>query len=200
MFHDANRHPSKLILASASPRRRELLERMGLRFELCPADVEEDNDPRHGPAEMVATNAALKAAAVSASHPDALVLGSDTTVALENEVLNKPVDLDEARAMLKRLSGRSHRVYTAVALYWGAGARKDLFTENSEVHFKAFGDEVIESYFRQVDPLDKAGAYGIQQAREIIIQSVTGSVENVMGLPVQALERRLAELRFDFKV
>jgi len=193
-------HPSQLILASASPRRRELLERMGLRFELRPAEVEEDNDPRHGPAEMVATNAALKAGAMSPVHPDALVLGSDTTVALGDEVLNKPVHLDEARAMLLRLAGRSHTVYTAVALYWEAGDLQEVFTESSEVHFKAFGNEVVDRYFQQVDPLDKAGAYGIQQAREMIIESVAGSVENVMGLPIQALEQRLAELQFDFKV
>lgn len=192
-------HPSQLILASASPRRRELLERLGLRFEVRPTHVDEHEDSVHGPAEMVAANAALKAAALSPLCPHALVLGSDTTVALGDEVLNKPADLDEARAMLRRLSGRSHTVYTAVALYWQAGALQEVFTESSEVCFKAFDDAVIERYFQQVDPLDKAGAYGIQQARELIIASVAGSVENVMGLPIQALERRLAELGFDFK-
>lgn len=192
--------PEKLVLASASPRRRELLERMGLRFEVRPAHVEEDEDPRHGPAKMVATNAALKAGALSPSHPDALVLGSDTTVALGKEVLTKPVDLEEARAMLRRLSGRRHKVYTGVAFVWEAGGLEQIFTESSEVHFKTFGDEVIDCYFEQVDPLDKAGAYGIQQARELIIESVEGSVENVMGLPIQALAQRLAELQFDFKV
>jgi septum formation protein len=193
-------HPEKLILASASPRRRELLERIGLRFEICPADVEEAIHSAHGPAGMVAANAALKAAALSPLHPEALVLGSDTTVALGDEVLNKPVHMDEARAMLQRLSGRSHTVFTAVALYWAGGDLKEAFTESSEVRFKNFGGEVIERYFEQVNPLDKAGGYGIQQARELIIDSVEGSVENVMGLPVQALERKLAELRFDFTV
>lgn len=192
--------PKQLILASASPRRRELLERIGLRFLLRPADVEEDNDPRNDPAAMVAKNAALKAGAVSPLYPDSLVLGSDTTVAWENEVLHKPVHLDEARAMLRRLAGCRHTVYTAVALYWEAGGLKEVFTESSEVRFKAFGDEVIDRYFQEVDPLDKAGAYGIQQARDMIIQSVSGSVENVMGLPIQALEQRLAEHQFDFKV
>lgn len=192
--------PEKLILASASPRRRELLDRMGLCFEAIPADVDEDNDPTHGPAQMVAANAVLKAYALSASYPKALLLGSDTTVALGNEVLNKPVDLDEARAMLRRLAGRSHTVYTAVALHWQAGGLDEVFVESSEVHFKVFDDLVIESYFKQVDPLDKAGAYGIQQARAMIIERVEGSVENVMGLPTQALERKLAEHKFDFKV
>jgi len=193
-------HPKKLILASASPRRRELLERLGLRFEVCPAEVEENNHPVNGPDVMVAANAELKAAALSAARPDALVLGSDTTVALDGEVLNKPFDLAEARAMLRRLSGRGHTVYTAVALSWWAGAFKVVFVESSEVCFKVFDDAVIDRYFEQVDPLDKAGAYGIQEARELIIESVVGSVENVMGLPIQALEHRLAEHGFNFRV
>lgn len=200
MLPNATTRPSQLILASASPRRRELLERIGLRFEVFPADVEEDNNPVHGPAEMVAANAALKAKALSPMHPDALVLGSDTTVALEDEVLNKPTDLIEARDMLLRLSGRIHTVYTAVALYWRAGELQEVFTESSKVHFKVFGDEVVNRYFQLVNPLDKAGAYGIQQAGEMIIESVVGSVENVMGLPIQALEQKLAELKFDFRV
>ncbi|MEO0510272.1 MAG: nucleoside triphosphate pyrophosphatase [Verrucomicrobiota bacterium] len=194
------RCPDNLILASASPRRSELLQRMGLRFEICPVDVEEDNDPRNGPAEMVAANAALKASALSPVRQNSLVLGSDTTVALGDEVLNKPVDMDEARTMLKRLSGRSHTVYTGVALFWEEGSLKDLFVENSEVRFKVLDDALIERYFEQVNPLDKAGAYGIQQARSWIIESVEGSVENVMGLPIQALKRRFAEHDFDFNV
>ncbi len=194
------RAPEQLILASASPRRRELLERMGLRFDCCAANVEEHEDPTSDPAEMVRHNAGLKASTLSSRFPNALVLGSDTTVALETEVLNKPADLDQARAMLRRLSGRSHTVYTAVALCWEQGKFEDIFAERSTVHFKTFNDSVIDSYFEQVNPLDKAGAYGIQQARELIIDSVEGSVENVMGLPIQTLERRLAEHGFDFKV
>lgn len=193
-------HPEKLILGSASPRRSELLDRIGLRFEVMPTDVDEIESAREGPSQMVAANAELKAAALSPTYPQALVLGSDTTVALEEEVLNKPADLTEARAMLLRLSGRSHTVFTAVALYWEGGGLKEVFIESSEVRFKSFGDEVIDRYFEEVNPLDKAGAYGIQQAREMIIESVEGSVENVMGLPIQALERRLAEHKFDFKV
>lgn len=193
-------HPQRLILASASPRRSELLQRMGLRFDIQPADVEEHNQPSNGPAAMVGANAALKARAVSRAFPQALVLGSDTTVALGDEVLNKPADAAEARAMLRRLSGRAHVVYTAVALLWEQGTFEETFVEASEVHFKDFGDAVIDRYFEEVDPLDKAGAYGIQQAGELIIGRVEGSVENVMGLPVQALQGKLAEHGFDFRV
>ncbi|KRP37970.1 MAG: hypothetical protein ABS34_00020 [Opitutaceae bacterium BACL24 MAG-120322-bin51] len=193
-------HPLQLILASASPRRSELLERIGLRFRICPADVEEYNSPDDGPAQMVLHNAGLKADALMADFPDALVLGSDTTVALDGIVLNKPVDLDDARSMLRQLSGRPHTVYTSVALRWQAGGLSDDFVEASQVHFKTLDDATITAYFQCVDPLDKAGAYGIQTGREMIVEAVEGSVENVMGLPIQALEARLLELGFDFRV
>jgi len=191
--------PDRLILASASPRRRELLERAGLRFEAIPPAVEEDDSGREGPRAMVAKNAALKAAALAARFPGALVLGSDTTVALDREVLCKPADLEEAAAMLRRLSGRVHRVYTAVALRWAAGAWEKDFVETSRVRFKRLDDERIADYFRRVDPLDKAGAYGIQERREMIVERVEGSVDNVMGLPVQAVVASLAEQGFDFR-
>ena len=196
----ADSHPLQLILASASPRRSELLERIGLQFRICPADVEEYNSPDDGPAQMVLHNAGLKADALMTDFPDALVLGSDTTVALDGIVLNKPVDLDDARSMLRQLSGRPHTVYTSIALRWQAGGLSDDFVEASQVHFKTLDDATITAYFQCVDPLDKAGAYGIQTGREMIIEAVEGSVENVMGLPIQALEARLIELGFDFRV
>lgn len=193
-------HPEELVLASASPRRRELLERMGLCFRVRPASVAEDNEPRKGALAMVAANAALKAEALWQTIPSALLLGSDTTVALAGSVLNKPVDRSEARTMLRRLSGRSHQVHTAVALRWAAGGLKEDFVVTSQVRFKRFDAATIEAYMERVDPLDKAGAYGIQQAREMIIESVDGSVENVMGLPIQELARKFDEHGFDFRV
>ena len=199
-MNQAASHPQQLILASASPRRSELLERIGLSFRVSPADVEEHNSPDDGPAQMVINNAGLKADALVSEYPDSLVLGSDTTVALDGIVLNKPVDLDEARSMLKQLSGREHTVYTAIALRWQAGELCDDFVEASQVRFKTLDDDTITMYFQCVNPLDKAGAYGIQSGREMIIEAVDGSVENVMGLPIQALEARLLELGFDFRV
>lgn len=198
-MNKAASHPEQLILASASPRRSELLERIGLTFRVCPADVDEHNAPDDGPAQMVIHNAGLKADALVDAHPDALVLGSDTTVALDGIVLNKPVDMDEARAMLKQLSGRAHTVYTAIALRWQAGALHDDFVEASQVRFKTLDDATITEYFQCVNPLDKAGAYGIQTGREMIIEAVDGSVENVMGLPIQALAARFLQLGFDFR-
>lgn len=172
---------------------------MGLRFEIRPTHVEEDDSGSAGPERMVRANAGLKAATLAESEPDALVLGSDTTVAIDGIVLSKPADMDEARRMLRRLSGRAHTVFTAVALVWKGGALEHSFVERSEVRFRKLDDARIEQYFGLVHPLDKAGAYGIQEGRERIVDSVEGSVENVMGLPIQRLALALEELGFDFR-
>ena len=191
-------HPDELILASASPRRSELLGRIGLRFRVCPANVQELDNAAEGPAAMVLVNARLKADALAEKFPDALILGSDTTVALGDIILNKPSDMQAARAMLRQLSGQVHQVYTAVALLWKRGGVNDCFVDVSKVQFKRLDDAAIGAYFERVNPLDKAGAYGIQAARELIIESVEGSVETVMGLPIQALQERFSQLGFDF--
>lgn len=192
-------HPNQLILASASPRRSELLRRMGLAFEVHPSHADEDDSGSHGPEHMVVKNAELKADAMVAAFSADLVLGSDTTVALGDCVLSKPADLAAAKEMLRHLSGRTHTVYTAVALRWQQGDFADTFVGRSEVRFKKLTEHTIDEYFKLVNPLDKAGAYGIQEGRELIIESVDGSVENVMGLPIQALAEKLAEHRFDFR-
>jgi septum formation protein len=193
--------PSKrFILASASPRRRELLAQLGGKFEVIVADVTEheaeDADPRH----MVSHNAALKADWVAERNPDALVLGADTTVFLNSLVLNKPRDLTEARAMLRRLSGRTHTVFTGVAVRCvSSGLRLDEGA-TSEVTFLPFDDAVIDAYFKIVNPLDKAGAYGIQEGRELIIAGWKGSFSNIMGLPMEVTKQILtrAGLLADF--
>ena len=190
--------PKQFYLASASPRRAELMRRMGLRFEIRPTHVEEDDSGSAGPEEMVLENAKLKASTLSDLEPDALVLGSDTTVALGEQVLSKPTDMEDARCMLQMLSGRTHSVYTAVALYWKLGSLAHVFFECSQVCFKDLDDARINQYFQLVNPLDKAGAYGIQVGRELIVESVEGSVENVMGLPIQRLALTMEELGFDF--
>lgn len=186
--------PTEFILASASPRRRELLGRLGLEFTVQVAPVEESECTLQGPEWMVAHNAALKADAVAELAGDAIVLGSDTTVAIEGRVLGKPRDLKEARQMLELLSGRPHVVYTAVALRCQQNGYAHDFVESSEVHFKKLDLATIKDYHTRVDPLDKAGAYGIQADRERIIDAVVGSVENVMGLPIQRLAMILREL------
>jgi len=183
-----------LILASASPRRKELLARLDVKFEVLVAPVTEHEDPTTDPREMVLHNAALKAAWVCEQRPGAWVLAADTTVALGKEVLNKPRDLDDARAMLRRLSGKTHTVYTGVCLWRRPGGPEITHCETSEVTFRAFDDAAITEYFKIVNPLDKAGAYGIQEGREIILEKYTGSLSNIMGLPHEWVAARLQEL------
>ena len=183
--------PSRLILASASPRRRELLAQTGLAFDVVVAGVTENENPATPPRAMVAHNAALKADHVAALHPDAFVLGADTTVFIDDTVLNKPADLAEARAMLKRLAGRTHTVFTGVALR--CVSRNLAIDEGvtSEVTFKPLDDATIDAYFRIVNPLDKAGAYGIQEGRDLIIAGWQGSFTNIMGLPMETVKQIL---------
>jgi septum formation protein len=186
--------PASLILASASPRRRELLAQLGVAFDVMVADVTEHEEETTAPQIMVAHNAALKADWVAARRPDAFVLGADTTVFLDSLVLNKPRDLTEARAMLRRLSGRTHTVFTGVALRHAARGLRIDEGATSAVTFRAFGDEVIDRYFQVVNPLDKAGAYGIQEGRELIIERWEGSFTNIMGLPMELTKQILTRV------
>jgi septum formation protein len=183
--------PRRLILASASPRRRELLQRLGLPFEVVVADVTEHEDPQTDPRTMVAHNAALKADWVVERNPDAVVLGADTTVFLDGRAINKPRDLDEARSMLRRLSGREHTVYTGVAVRLASTGLRIDEGVSSQVTFKPFGDPVIEDYVRLVNTLDKAGAYSIQEQTDLIIAGYEGSLSNIMGLPMEATKQIL---------
>ncbi len=181
----------RLILASASPRRRELLAALGRPFDIVVADVVEHEDPTTDPKFMVAHNAALKADWVSARHPDAFVLGADTTVFLDGHAINKPADLAESRRMLARLSGRTHTVFTGVALRRAVtGLRIDRGVA-SEVDFLPFGADEIESYLLLVNTLDKAGAYSIQEHADRIIARHRGSLSNIMGLPMEETKQIL---------
>lgn len=189
-----------LILASASPRRRELLARLGLPFAVVHAAVTEDEAPGADPARLVAHNAALKAEWVAARHPDATVLGADTTVCLEGLVLNKPVDAAEARAMLRRLSGRTHVVLTGLAVRRRRdGVALDQVVA-SRVAFRALDEGAIEAYLARVHTLDKAGGYAIQEHPELIIAGREGSLTNVIGLPLEETKELLtrAGLHPDF--
>ncbi|CAI8278039.1 MAG: Septum formation protein Maf [Opitutia bacterium UBA7350] len=192
--------PAHFILASASPRRQALLRRLGVEFTVQVASVVESECTLRGPEWMVAHNASLKADAVALYAKDAMVLGSDTTVAISGQVLGKPRDLSEARQMLELLSGNAHTVYTAVSLRLQQSGYTHDFVETSEVHFKHLDSATIKEYHLRVDPLDKAGAYGIQAEREMIIDTVVGSVENVMGLPIQALAEIFKELGVESKL
>ena len=183
--------PPLLILASASPRRRELLAGLGVPFEVMPAEVVEHESPDSDPREMVRHNAAIKAEWVAARRPEALVLGADTTVFIDGVVLNKPRDVAAARAMLGRLSGCTHTVYTGLAV---RRQRDRLAIDGgvaSEVTFKSLDAAVIARYLSLVNPLDKAGAYAIQEETDLIIAGWRGSFTNIMGLPVEETKQIL---------
>ena len=181
----------RLILASASPRRRELLASLGVSFDVVVAEVTEHEDPSTDPREMVSHNAALKADWVAARHPDQFVLGADTTVYIDGHALNKPADLTEARAMLWRLSGRTHTVFTGVSLrHKATGLRIDRGVA-SEVEFKSLTEEIIGEYLAKVHTLDKAGGYAIQEQGDLIIAGRTGSLTNIIGLPLEETKQIL---------
>ena len=196
LFRSCRRVPSPLvlILASASPRRTELLREAGIPHRVVVAAVTEHEDPTTDPAEMVLHNAHLKASAVSRLFPEALVLGADTTVALGDHALNKPADLAESRAMLRRLSGREHTVHTGVCLLCPALGIDESHDVTAWVRFRALTEEDITRYQSFVNTLDKAGAYGIQQGKEIIIADFQRPISTIMGLPVEFVKGRLAAL------
>ncbi len=182
-----------LVLASASPRRVQLLREAGHAFEvLAPHGVEEAHDPDLTPEALTVENARRKAVAIAAQRPEALVLGADTLVYVDGLPLGKPADLEEAAAMLRRLSGRAHEVCTGVFLAWDAGRAGRGFHVVTEVIFKTLSDADIAAYHARVDPLDKAGAYGIQEHGDRIIAGHEGSWTNVMGLPMERLAEELA--------
>ncbi len=182
---------SRLILASASPRRRELLAQLGVPFDVVVADVVEHEDPTTDPRVMVAHNAALKADWVSARHPDAFVLGADTTVFLDQHALNKPANPVEARAMLRRLSGKTHTVFTGLALRRASTGLKIDDGVASDVTFKSLDDATIETYLSRVHTLDKAGGYGIQDHPDLIVAGYRGSFSNIVGLPLETTKQIL---------
>lgn len=175
-----------IILASSSPRRRELLAQAGVVFEVVPSPAEEIHDVTMKPDVLCEWNAVLKASAVAAMRPDATVIGADTLVFIDDIPLGKPLDLEEAAAMLRRLSGRVHQVCTGVCVIYPGGKNR-LFHDLTEVTFLPLDDAAIEEYFARVNPLDKAGAYGIQEFGERIISGICGNFDNVMGLPVGKL-------------
>ncbi len=183
----------RLILASVSPRRRELLARTGLSFEVIGSPAEEIHDARLPPADLCEENARLKAVAVASVAPDAVVIGADTLVFIDDQPLGKPADLEEARAMLSRLSGRTHRVCTGVCLV-APGSAPRTFHEITEVDFRPLAPAAIDAYLALVDPLDKAGAYGIQEHGERLVTEIRGGFDNVMGLPVARVQAALGEI------
>ena len=199
----------ELILASASPRRRELLERAGVTFSVHAVDVDEtlDADDLAQPAEAVKKLAERKArvAVEQLLTPDyvgsMIVLGSDTMVALGNQVFGKPVDRDEAEYMLRTLSGRTHQVHTGVSVWMiDAPANGDIslgfrtFVDTSHVTFRTIAEEELASYLATDEPYDKAGAYAVQGTAGAYVENVDGALDTVIGLPVERLLREFPDI------
>lgn len=188
--------PWPVVLASASPRRQDLLRRLVPEFEVLPADIDEDALTVDDPYATAQKLARTKALAVAESRPEAMVVAGDTVVALQDgnewRQLAKPFDEADAVAMLTLLSGRTHTVVTGVCLRWPGGL--SAFTEASKVTFRALKPGEAEAYVDTGSPMDKAGAYGLQDGSQSFVEKVEGSVTNVVGLPLERLEEAFASL------
>jgi len=184
-----------IILASVSPRRAELLQQLDVKFQVLPSDATELSDDHLSPFEICQLNAHRKARAVAKKNPDALVLGADTLVFLGREILGKPASLAEARTMLGKLQGKTHQVVTGVSLIHLRVHRESIFAVSTDVRFRALTAEQIRHYLAQMNPLDKAGAYAIQEHGDLIIEEISGSFSNVVGLPLERLEAEFHQWR-----
>ncbi|MGG3888706.1 Maf family protein [Metabacillus fastidiosus] len=179
----------RLILASGSPRRRELLENLRIPFSVIVSEIEEIIDPNLSPAETVMSLALQKAEAVAENYRDVYVMGADTVVVLDGQILGKPKDEADAIDMLKKLSGRAHDVFTGVALVHGT--ENHLFYERTKVTFWDLSEQEIYKYAGTKEPLDKAGAYGIQGFGSLLVKEIHGDYFSVVGLPVARTVREL---------
>lgn len=179
----------KIILASTSPRRKELLELAKINFEVIPSNVEEkmnENLPIRKRIEQVAK---MKALDIAKSHPNDLVIGADTVVVITEQILGKPKDYEDAKRMIEILQGKTHQVITGVAIIYKN--QIETFHEVTNVNFFEMSNEEIENYLQNSDIFDKAGAYAIQEEGALYIKSISGDYYNVMGLPIAKLVRKL---------
>jgi len=183
-----------VILASSSPRRLELLTSMDIEFEIVPSHAEESMDGGDFIPDLCEANARGKAEPIAELHPECLVIAADTLVYLEDELFGKPTHVDDAARMLTRLQGRTHQVATGVSLIYHNDEINKAFSVITNVTFLPLGKGQIDEYLAGIDPLDKAGGYAIQQDKQKIIKRVSGSVSNVVGLPVERLKEELNHL------
>lgn len=181
-----------LILASGSPRRRDLLAEAGYEFSVVPPGIEEIEDSSLPIREVTAANARRKVEAVSRAHPEAVVIAADTLVLLGERNLSKPLNREEAATMLRALSGKSHQVFTAVSIRRASPAKQHDFTIATQVHFKELSEAEQQSYHTRINPMDKAGAYAAQEHGDLIIDRIEGSMTNVIGLPMEEVRDALA--------
>lgn len=181
-----------LILASASPRRAELLRQLKLDFQIVPGNAKEIFDEQLSPSELCQLNAHRKARAVAKKNPDSLVLGADTLVFLDGKIMGKPADIADAQRMLTQLQGRTHQVVTGVSLIHLRAYRERLFAVSTDVTFHSLDAGQVRDYLAKINPLDKAGAYAAQEHGKKIIAEIFGFHSNVIGLPVERVGDELA--------
>ena len=185
----------KFILASSSPRRRELLLRLQTPFDIILPDVDESIIPPDGSPETYCTALAeLKANDISQHYPNNLVIGSDTIVVLDNNIMGKPEDKKMAQNMLKTLSGKTHHVYTGVCLKWADKNIHHLFAEITMVTFRELSEADINHYIESCPPYDKAGSYGIQDWSAVFVKEIKGCYDNVVGFPISRFYEELKKL------
>lgn len=182
--------PRRVILASASPRRKDLLQAAGFEVIVRPSSVTEHAGGM-SPRDLVIANAVLKAREVAAKHQGDLVIGADTIVVLRDQILGKPTDWEHARTMLAQLSGNIHEVLTGVCMIRGGSAEQCVFVEATRVKFRSLDEASITAYLREIDPLDKAGAYAAQEDRGRLIEYLEGPLDTVIGLPVSPVIRAM---------
>lgn len=180
----------QIILASNSERRKHLLNEMGLDFIQVPSFVSELNN-EHYYTEVATTNAIRKARDIAMKYPDSLVIGADTVIEYQKQIIGKPIDLADAKRILLKLSNASHFVVTGVSLQSLKAKVNCTFAVRTEVHFKAFTPEIVDQYLSLVHVLDKAGAYAIQEHGEMLVDFIEGPLDNVIGLPCQKLKESL---------
>jgi len=183
-----------VILASASPRRSQLLASMDIEFEVVPSHIEELVDGYDFIPDLCEANAGIKAEPIADMHPECLVIAGDTMVYLEDTLYGKPTDIDDAHRMLTRLQGRTHQVTTGVSLIYHNEEISKSFSVITNVTFLSLDAGQISEYLAKIDPLDKAGGYAIQEHKQMIAKRVSGSVSNVVGLPVERLKEELNNL------
>lgn len=183
-----------LILASQSPRRKELLGKLGIPYTVIIQDTEEEHHERLEPQELCYVNALAKAQAIADKHPDSTVIGADTLVFLGQTPLGKPKDQNDAKAMLRSLSGKAHNVCTAVAIISPTQTIK--ITEITQVFFKTLSDDLIDQYMSLVNVMDKAGSYACQEHGEMIIEKMLGDFDNVVGFPTAKVAEHLTALGY----
>ena len=184
-----------VILASASPRRSDLLGEMGVEFQVVPSDAEEIHNEQLTAREICQVNAYRKARVIAKRYPDMLVIGADTLVYLGVSLFGKPRDLPEAERMLTGLSGKTHQVVTGVCLIHLRAHRQGIFADTTDVTFRSISAEQIRDYLAKISPLDKAGAYAIQDHGDLIVDHIDGSLSNVIGLPVERLREELVRFK-----